>query len=91
VNRIYNFEAKEPPFLNEKMLREKMKRRKTRIMSVLLACAGFLSQLCILIIGLITLENFPILSFFCFLYLVVALSGGCAVLIVFNRERSKFV
>lgn len=77
--QLFDFEAACPPVLNERMLLEEQKRRELkRQMSVLAAAAAF-TELCLILLAVLSWTVQPLLSFICMGY-VACSACGCGVL-----------
>ena len=50
MKQIYDFEQYNPPALNERIIREKIEKKKLRLQTVLIAFAGILIQIIIAIL-----------------------------------------
>ena len=56
MDQIYDFEQHSPPILNENILRAKLEKQKLRRQTALVAVAGILLQIVMLLFGLISFE-----------------------------------
>ena len=86
MKQIYNFEQHTPPVLNENMLREELERRRLRWQTALVAVAGILIQFLLILLGLFSLNEYPILTALCFLYVVLSTTGGSVLAIICTRK-----
>ena len=91
MKQIYNFEAVQPPVLNEKMLQIELERRKTQHQTTLVALAGMIAQLCLLFISILLLPVNVTLAIIGFAYVCVSLSGSSVIMIVFTQKRRSLV
>lgn len=79
MKQIYNFEQHNPPVLNENMLRAELERRRLRWQTALLALAGVLLQVVVILFGYSAMDWYPWVSVVCFGYVIVSTTGGGAV------------
>lgn len=89
MRQIYDFEREIPPALNEKMLREELRRRGRRREVALLAMASVLLQLTLLMAGVWLLASAPALSLVCFGYAAVSVSGSGAIAIIYTQKVTE--
>jgi ABC-type sugar transport system permease subunit len=89
MNQIYNFEAKEPPVLNESMLKTELAKRQLRRQTTMAAIAGILTQIVFLLCALLLAEKLPFLAFGCILYVILSATGGTVVAIFMNSGTGK--
>lgn len=86
MKQIYNFEQHDPPALNENMLRAELERRALRRQTTLTALAGLLSQITMLVLGILALPFMPTVSVFCFCYVTVAMTGSAVLAVICTRK-----
>lgn len=86
MNQIYNFEQYKPPVLNENMLRAELERRRLRWQTTLIAVAGILVQILLILLGFITKNEYPIITVACLIYVVFSVTGGSVLAIVCTRK-----
>lgn len=86
MRQTCDFERFDPPALTEKSLRRELERREQRRRTVLLALAGALLELALVLLGLLYLEFFPALGLGCICSAVVSMAGSGAVAIVFVQK-----
>lgn len=89
MNQIYNFEAKEPPVLNESMLKTELAKRQLRRQTTMAAIAGILTQIVFLLCALLLAETSPILAVCCVLYVILSATGGTVIAIFMNSGTGK--
>jgi len=89
MNQIYNFEAKEPPVLNESMLKTELAKRQLRRQTTMAAIAGILTQIVFLLCALLLAETSLILSVCCVLYVILSATGGTVIAIFMNSDTGK--
>ncbi|GEM_PF-566672 len=87
MNQIYHFDGIRPPAVSEKTLRTEIERRKMRRQTALLALAGIIAEMCLLITALILQPVNFVLSMICVAYVCVAISGSGVIAIVFTHKR----
>ena len=86
MNQIYNFEQHKPPVLNENMLRAELERRRLRWQTTLIAVAGILIQILLVLFGFVTKNEYPVITVACLIYVVFSVTGGSVLAIVFTRK-----
>lgn len=86
MNQIYNFEQHKPPVLNENMLRAELERRRLRWQTALIAVASILIQVFLILLGLVTKNEYPIITVLCLIYAVFSATGGSVLAVVYNRK-----
>lgn len=86
MNQIYNFEQYKPPVLNENMLRAELERRRLRWQTTLIAVAGILIQILLVLFGFVTKNEYPVITVACLIYVVFSVTGGSVLAIVFTRK-----
>lgn len=89
MDQIYDFEQHSPPILNENILRAKLEKQKLRRQTALVAVAGILLQIVMLLFGLISFEVYPLIALVCMGYVVLAATGGSVVALVFVKQGGK--
>ena len=86
MNQIYNFEQHKPPVLNENMLRAELERRRLRWQTALIAVAGILIQVLLILVGFVTKNEYPIITVICLIYVVISITGSSVLAIVYTRK-----
>lgn len=86
MNQIYNFEQYKPPVLNENMLRAELERRRLRWQTTLIAVAGILIQILLVLFGFVTKNEYPVITVACLIYVVFSVTGGSVLAIVYTRK-----
>ena len=86
MNQIYNFEQYKPPVLNENMLRAELERRRLRWQTTLIAVAGILIQILLVLFGFVTKNEYPIITVACLIYVVFSVTDGSVLAIVCTRK-----
>lgn len=91
MKQVYNFEQHNPPVLNESMLRAEMERRKLHWQTALLAVAGLLLQVVIVLFGYSAIDWYPWASAICFGYVIVSTTGFGVVAIAYSQKGGKAI
>ena len=86
MNQIYSFEQHKPPVLNENMLRAELERRRLRWQTALIAVAGILIQVLLILVGFVTKNEYPIITVVCLIYVVISITGSSVLAIVYTRK-----
>lgn len=86
MNQIYNFEQYEPPIVNENMLKARLEKKKVIRNATIVATAGVLLQMMTLVIGILVYSQYPIITFLCVSYVVVATVGASVISIVYSKK-----
>ena len=90
MKQIYNFEKNNPPWLNERYLRKEAERRRLQRQTILLTVAAILSQIVVLLFGILMWQIQPVVAFVCILYVLTATLSGSVLMIAFTRKRRIF-
>ncbi len=90
MKQIYNFEKNNPPCLNERYLRKEAERRKLQRQTILLTVAAILSQMVVLLCGILMWQIQPYIAFVCILYVLTATLSGSVIMIAFTKKRRIF-
>ena len=91
MNRIYNFESKEPPVLNESMLRAELEKRRLRRQTAMAAFAGILIQIVLLLCAVLLAKEHLFLALCCVAYVIFSATGGTIIAIIINSSAGKRV
>lgn len=83
------FEGFNPPALNEAMLRRELERREARRRTVLLAVAGALLEIALVLFGLLYWRILPVLALGCICFALVSIAGSGAIAIVYTQKGGK--
>ena len=86
MKQIYNFEQHTPPVLNENMLREELERRRLRWQTALIAVAGLLIQVLLVMFAILVRDEYPLITAICLIYVVLSTTGSGVLAIVYTRE-----
>ena len=90
MKQIYNFEKNNPPCLNERYLRKEAERRKLQRQTILLTIASILSQMVVLLFGILMWQIQPVITFVCILYVLTSTLSGSVLMIAFTKNRRIF-
>ena len=90
MKQIYHFEKMNPPCLNERYLRKEDERRRLQRQTILLTVAAILSQMVILLFGILMWQFQPVIAFICILYVLTATLSGSILMIAFTKKRRIF-
>ena len=86
MKQIYNFEQQTPPALNENVLRAELERRRLRWQTALIAVAGLLIQILLVMLGIFVRNEYPLITVVCLTYVVLSTTGSGILAIVCTRE-----
>ena len=86
---IYNFDAKQPPILNESMLRTELKKRRLRRQTTIATIAGILVQLALLLLATVLWEFQPLLSVCCIAYVIISATGSTVIAILMHSSFGR--
>lgn len=89
MKQIYNFEEKQPPVLNEPMLKAELTKRQLRRQTAMAAIAGILIQIILLLCAILLAKDYIILSILCVAYVIFSATGGTVVAIFMNSRVGK--
>ena len=89
MKQIYNFDAKEPPVLNESMLKTELAKRQLRRQTAMAAIAGILIQIILLLCAVLLAKEYIILSILCVAYVIFSTTGGTVIAIIINSSAGK--
>lgn len=89
MKQIYNFDAKQPPILNESMLRTELAKRQLRRQTTLAAISGILTQLVILLAAFLLAEYSLFLSICCVVYVILSATGSTVVAILLHSNTGR--
>ena len=87
MKQIYNFEINNPPSMNERYLRKEAERRKLQRQTILLTIASILSQMVVLLFGILIWPIQPVVTLTCILYVLTAALSSGVIVIVFTKKR----
>ena len=87
MNQIYDFEAVRPPFLTEEALRAEADRRKVRRQTLILTLAALVTQVRLVVLGLVLAPSQPLLALVCLGYVCLSVAGGGLAALVCTKER----
>lgn len=87
MKQIYNFEQQEPPILNENMLRRELEKRTLQKQTAMLTLAVILSQAAMILLGVFTLEIYPVIAATCFLYSLMTTVGSGIIAVIYTKKE----
>lgn len=91
MKQIYNFEQHSPPALNENTIHAEIEKRKVRRQTALLAIAGILIQIVMVILGFAVIKVYPLLTVICLAYVLVSTTGGSVIAVVCTRKGGLLI
>lgn len=86
MKQIYDFEQNRPPVVTEKLLRERLKKRRLQWQAALIALAAVLTLTVIVLLGYSAQERYPVLTAACFFYVSVSILGCGVITVVYSRK-----
>ena len=86
MKQIYDFEQYNPPVLNENMLKNEIERRQLHKQTIILAIAGVLAQIAVLMFGFMIGESSPMIAIGCFGYVLVSIRGSSTITVIYARK-----
>lgn len=86
MKQIYNFEQYHPPALNERMLRARMEQRRLRRQMAVIALAGALVSIVLMMLAFLAMEEMPVFAIGCFVYVILSAAGGGALAIIYSQK-----
>lgn len=86
MKQIYHFGQTAPLVLNENMLRTELEKRRLRWQTALVAVAGILIQALLVVSGLLTINEYPLITAACLVYVVLSTTGGSVLAIICTRK-----
>ncbi len=87
MKQIYNFEKYNPPILNENMIRTELEKRRLQKQAVIIAIAGILMQVAVLLVAGVLYEEFTMLAVACVGYVFVSILGSAVITVVCTKKR----
>ncbi len=84
--QIYDFEQYEPPIINEKILEEKLEKKKTTRNATIVAIAGFLMQFLVLTLSFVVYYKMPLLTVLCIMYVIISIIGSSVISIIYSKK-----
>lgn len=89
MKQIYNFDAKQPPTLNESMLKTELAKRRLRRQTTIAAVAGILTQLAVLLAAFLLAEYSLLLAACCVAYVILSATGSTVIAILMHSGTGK--
>ena len=86
MKQIYNFDAAPPPALTERTLQAELERRTRRRQTVLLAVAGWLLQIAVVLAAALVFPSYPLLAAASICYIFISIAGSGAVAVVWAQK-----
>lgn len=83
MKQIYDFEQNMPPVVTEKLLREKLKKRRLQWQAALIVLAAILVLATVALLGYSALDWYPAIAGGCFVYVSVSVLGGAVIAVVY--------
>lgn len=90
MRQTCDFERFTPPALTERDLRRELEKRQRCRRTVLLAAAGALLELALVLLGLLYLNISPALGAGCICFALVSIGGSGAITIVFTQKGGEY-
>ena len=87
MNPTFDFEAHRPPVLTERMLRAEADRRKLRRQTLILSLAALVTQVILVVLGIMLYQTQPVLSLLCLGYVCLSTAGGGLAALIYQKER----
>lgn len=86
MKQIYNFEQVSPPVLTERQLRAELERRKLQRRVALLAVAGGLMVIALLMWAVRFYPVYPQLTWFCGIYILIGVLGSASIALAYSKK-----
>lgn len=86
MKQIYYFEQYNPPVLNENMLRAKMEKCKLQRQTACIVFASILVQAVLVMLGFYTMNEYPIITVICMVYVILSTTGGSVLAILYTGK-----
>lgn len=86
MKQTYHFDQKDPPVLNENMIRTEIERRKLHWQTALFVLAGILLQVAVALFGYSAIDWYPWVSAICFGYVIISTTGCGVIAIAYSRK-----
>ncbi len=87
MKQIYDFETENPPILNERMIKNKIEKRRLQRQTALVALAGILMGIAMIMLGCFVYAEYPVLAVVCFAYVIIAATGSGVMAVVCSRKE----
>ena len=89
MKQIYNFDAKQPPILNESTLRTELNKRKLHRQTTIATIAGILVQIALLLLAVLLSTDYVILSVCCVTYVIISATGSTVIAILMHSRSGR--
>lgn len=86
MKQTYDFEQFTPPVLNEGLLRRELEKRAERRRTVLLAIAGALLEIAVVLIAVLVRGWYPLLALACVCFAISSMAGSGVIAIVYAQK-----
>lgn len=91
MKQIYDFDHYKAPLLDEKLLQQEMEKRQVRQHTAILALAGILFQIVIILLGYAAVDWYPWLASACFGYVVLSTTACGIIAIAYSHRGGLFI
>ena len=89
--QIYDFEKNSPPILNERMIEREIEKKRLQRQTALVALAGILIGVVMVMLGFMLFKDYKWLSIICFAYVIISAAGSGVMAVVFNRKGGLLI
>ena len=89
MKQIYDFEVAAPPILNERILREKAKKRETHRLTLILPVSVVLFQVALLLFGIMTFDVYPVVMLVSLCHIILSAAGSGAIAVIYVQKGGK--
>ena len=89
MKQIYHFDSVQPPALSEKTLNAELERRKIRRYTTILASAGVLVNVCLVVMAVVFYPINIYLSIACICYTFIAICGGGVIAAIYTNSTRR--
>lgn len=86
MKQIYSFEQHTPPLLTSSILQQELDRRQKKRLTILLAMAGILLQIALLLFGIQLLWISRPIAWCIFCYVLLSTIGSSAIAVVYSQK-----
>lgn len=91
MKQIYSFDSENPPILNENMINNIVEKRRLQRQTAVIALAGILMEIVVLLLGFLSWGTYPVLGIICFIYVIVSATGAGIISVIFSKKRGVTV
>ena len=89
MKQIYDFEVVAPPVLNERILREKVKKHEARWLMLVFALSVVLFQAGLLVFGVMTVDVYPVVMLVGLCNIILSAAGSGAIAVIYVQKGGK--